>query len=155
MVLIFQWLDIPFDIKFFSNWRQGLHFCLRIRCFCWQFLNQLNATRPEHNLNKNQLVKLLKELTITKKLSSIIKNVHAYSIPVKLTMLLTPHSGRTSSAAIMNSFPYFATNCFRTSMISGMSAHLEDANITLEMASFNSTGQFLKIKHNWLQTAGK
>lgn len=61
----------------------------------------------------------------------------------KLTMRLTPLSGRSSMAAEVNSFPYFTVKCFRISRSSGMSAHLGDANITLATASFKSIGQFL------------
>ena len=62
----------------------------------------------------------------------------------KLTMRPTPQSGRNSTAAEINSFPYLAVKCLRTSMSSGMSAHLGDANITLATASFRSMGQFLE-----------
>lgn len=64
-------------------------------------------------------------------------------IQLELTILLTPQSGRSSRADVTNSFPYFATNCLRTSVSSGISAHLGDANITLDIASFRSMGQFL------------
>ena len=59
-------------------------------------------------------------------------------------MRLTPHSGRSSTAAEMNSFPYFAVKCLRTSWSSGISAHLGDAKTTLVTASFRSIGQFLE-----------
>lgn len=62
----------------------------------------------------------------------------------KLAKRFTPESGRNSTAAETNSFPYLAIICFRTSMSSGMSEHLGDANITLEIASFKSMGHFLK-----------
>lgn len=62
----------------------------------------------------------------------------------KLTRRLTPQSGRNSTAADTNSFPYFAVKCFRMSINSGTSAHLGEAKITLETASFKSMGQFLK-----------
>lgn len=57
----------------------------------------------------------------------------------------TPQSGRNSTAAETNSFPYFDTICFFTSMSSGMSEHLGVANITLAIASFKSMGQCLKM----------
>lgn len=61
-----------------------------------------------------------------------------------LTLRLTPHSGRSSTAAEIKSFPYLAVKCLRISMSSGMSEHLGDAKITLVIASFKSLGQFLK-----------
>ena len=73
------------------------------------------------------------------------------AITWKLTKRLTPQSGLTSSAEAMNSFPYFAKNCFRTSMSSGMSAHLGDANTTPATASLKSMGQLL----NPIYTLGK
>lgn len=57
----------------------------------------------------------------------------------------TPEFGRSSRAAVMNSFPYFAVKCFLTSVSSGMSEHLGDAKTTLAIASFKSIGQFLQI----------
>lgn len=59
-------------------------------------------------------------------------------------MRLTPQSGRSSTAAEINSFPYLDVKCFLISMSSGMSPHLGEANITLETASFRSIGQFLE-----------
>lgn len=64
----------------------------------------------------------------------------------KLARRFTPQSGRNSTAAETNSFPYLAVICFRTSMSSGISEHRGDANITLAMASFKSMGQCLRVK---------
>ena len=61
----------------------------------------------------------------------------------KLTIRPTPQLGRSSRAAEVNSFPYFAVKCLETSLSSGISSHLADANMTLEIASFKSMGQFL------------
>lgn len=60
-----------------------------------------------------------------------------------ITIWLTPQSGLNSRAAVVNSLPYFVKNCWRTSINSWTSAHLGDANITLDIASCRSTGQAL------------
>ena len=69
----------------------------------------------------------------------------------KLTKRLTPQSGRTSRAELMNSFPYFAAKCLRISISSGKSAHLGDAKITLDTASFRSMGQLLQTSSNTIE----
>jgi len=64
----------------------------------------------------------------------------------RLAKRFTPQSGRNSTAAETNSRPYLAIICFFTTTSSGISEHLGDANITLEIASFKSMGQFLEGK---------
>lgn len=71
-------------------------------------------------------------------------NINELHILKERTKRLTPQSGRSSTAADTKSFPYFEVNILRTSMSSGISAHLGDANITLQIASFKSIGQFLE-----------
>lgn len=61
----------------------------------------------------------------------------------QLTVRLTLVSGRSSDAAAMNSFPYFAANRFRTCNRSGKSEHLGAEKIMLATASCNSVGHSL------------
>lgn len=61
----------------------------------------------------------------------------------QLTVRLTLVSGRSSDAAAMNSFPYFAANKFLTCNKSGKSEHLGAENIMLATASRNSVGHSL------------
>ena len=60
-----------------------------------------------------------------------------------LTVLFTPHSGRSSTAEATNSFPYFDKKWLRISVSSGISAHLGAVKIKVEIASSKSIGQFL------------
>jgi hypothetical protein len=59
------------------------------------------------------------------------------------TCLFTPQSGRSSAAAVTNSFPYLAENSECNCNNSGKSAHRGAANIKLVMGSFKSIGHSL------------
>lgn len=61
----------------------------------------------------------------------------------QLTVRLTPESGRSSDAAMTNSFPYFVANKFFTCNKSGTSEHLGEAKIMLAIASLSSIGHSL------------
>jgi len=67
----------------------------------------------------------------------------------RLTARLTPESGRSSDAAMLNSFPYFAASKFLICSKSGTSEHLGAAKIMLAIASRNSAGHSLLSRKGW------
>jgi hypothetical protein len=98
----------------------------------------LNANKI---MSSNQRLKSYSKKLLKEAATSFSQIIH--NIKLGLTVLLTPQFGRSSAAAARNSLPYFAPNSLRISRSSGMSAHLEAANIKLERASRKSTGHCL------------